>query len=197
MVGMKNNQIYIGAAVLVAIVLGIVIWGSDGGGTVDETSETSTSTRETSQSTGATQNPRPTPVSGGTNVSSPVVSPTPPQVVAPVIPEAADLEGSIFIMTSYNGAALPSGERYILSFDNGYLSINLCNSISGRYIYDGNIIKADNLVSTKKFCSSPANVMEIETNFTSMLNHGALIYQSGNVITLVRTGVATMTFTGF
>lgn len=200
MMGMKNNQIYIAVGIIVVILV-LAIWSNkssvEAPSKIDETSTSTPATIQGSNNSSTSMSPKPvsTPTSAG--ASSPVTTSQTTEVSAPNVLPVAELDGSFFRMTSYNGLALPSDERYILSFDNGYLSVNFCNSMSGWYVYDGNTIKANNLASTQKFCSTPSNLMEIETNFVSMLNHGALIYQTGNTITIVRTGVATMTFVSF
>ncbi len=197
----RKNQNYFIAGLILIIIIGFTFWGRDEEGPVEEgrdetTEETSSSPASTGNTFNSTNSasPRPTaPV--GTSPSQSVGTPSQPQ--APSLSIPPKLDGTFFRMASYNGAPLAASDRYILSFDNGYLSVNFCNSMSGLYVYDGKTLTANNLVGTKKFCSTPSNIMDIETTFITMLNFGALMYESGDTITLVRSGVGTMTFTKF
>ncbi len=108
----------------------------------------------------------------------------------------ASLKGSIYRLKSYNGADVPSDAKYTLSFDDSSLSAKFCNSMSGLFVLDGGKITASNLVSTKMFCTTPLGIMDIETQFGSILNFGANIYQSGNDI-VISSKDNVFVFTGF
>ncbi len=153
---------------------------------------TTTSTEKTSASSNTQKSPS---SPSKTSTSKPSQNITPDAV--PSIPTEAELAGSVFRLTSYNGVNVPTDAKYSLSFRDGYLSVNFCNNISGRYILDGNSVKADNLLSTLMYCSSPENIMEIESAFVSMLNYGAIIYKSDNKIILSYSKGTVMVFAEF
>jgi len=199
---MKTNNIYISVTVAVAvIILGFVLFSNreKTDEANDETALVATSTPTDTQSTNNTKNTSPArtpaPSSNTTNVSKPVE--TPAQEPVPSIPSLSDLNGSIFRLTSYNGNVIPSESRYILSFEEGSLSAKFCNNLSGNFVLDGSLIKASNLNSTKMYCASPANLMEIETEFASILNSGSTLQQSGNTIILSHLKGVVMVFKGF
>jgi len=192
MQNIKTNHIYIAIAVVVVIILGFVFWGGDEAQEVeDQIVDTSTSTPTSTQTTN-----RPTS-SGSTRRPTPPPIETPIQEPVPSIPSASSLDGSIFRMTSYNGVALPTDSKYTLSFEDGILSAKFCNSVSGNFVLDGNLLKANNLIGTMMYCATPTNLMEIESTFVSMLNFGAILYQTGNKIILSYSKGTVMVFTGF
>jgi|SRR3989344_1144862 len=197
---MKTDQIYIIVVAIVVIILGFVLWNKDETREVDDqiigaSTSTPTDTQNTNRSSGTGGAQKPAPSLSNTNTSKPIETPT--QEPVPSIPSVSDLYGSIFRMTSYNGNAIPTDSKYALSFENGSLSAKFCNSISGNFVLDGNLIKANNLISTKMYCATPSNLMEIESAFVSMLNFGATIYQSGNKIIMSHSKGTVMVFTGF
>lgn len=190
---MKTNHIYIIVAVVV-IILGFVLWN------IDETKEVDD---EIIGASTTTPTPSPSPTPRRTSTPSPSSkpglnpSPIPTQEPVPSIPSVSSLNGSIFKMISYNGSATPADSKYTLSFEDGSLSAKFCNSISGNFVLDGNLIKVSNLISTKMYCAIPSNLMEMESAFVSMLNFGATIYQSGNKLILSYSKGTVMVFTGF
>jgi heat shock protein HslJ len=138
--------------------------------------------------------PKPTNTSGNNAVS---VKPKPESGVdLPKFITVASLKGSIYRLKSYNGTPVPSDARYTLSFEENSLSAKFCNSINGPFVLDGGKITANNLISTKMFCTTPAGVMDLETQFGSILNFGANIYQSGNDI-VISSKDSVFVFTGF
>lgn len=196
---MKTNYVYIIVAIVV-IIFGLVFWNRDETREVDNqivgvSTSTPTNTQNANHTSGMSGAQRPAPSPSNTNTSKLVETPT--QGPVPSIPSASSLNGSVFRMTSYNGSATPADSKYTLSFEEGSLSARFCNSISGNFVLDGNLIKASNLISTKMYCASPANLMEIENAFASMLNFGAMIYQSGNTIILSSSKGTVMVFAGF
>lgn len=117
-------------------------------------------------------------------------------VVMPKFITVSNLEGSIYRLKSYNGSPVSNDSRYTLSFEKGSLNTKFCNNINGPFVLDGGKITANNLVSTKMFCTTPTGVMDMETKFISILNFGAGIYQSGNDI-VISSKDAAFIFTGF
>ena len=195
MVNMKTNQIYIVVAIII-VILGIVFF------TRGETPETGSETNATSTSnTVSTQNTSNS--SAKTNTSAPVNTNTSigggtqTQTSIPSIPTRASLSGSVFKLTAYNGTAMASNSKYTLSFEDGKVNAKFCNTMSGDFVLDGSLIKVPNMISTKMFCSSPANIIEIENEFTSILGAGAMIYQTGNTVVISHSKGTVMVFTGF
>lgn len=203
---MKTNYIYIGVVVLI-IILGLLLFG---GVNTDKIVEMATTT--------------PTNTNGQTVISPPNLAVQPPSAPSkpsqqyqtpnsgstpstdsgqagsqskPTIPTASYLNGRIFKLVSYNGSPIPVGTTYTIAFDNGRLNAKFCNSMSGNFVLDGGLIKVSNLASTLMYCSTPSNLMDIETLFGSMLGYGALIYQSENQIVLSRSPGGVLVFQGF
>lgn len=200
---MKANYLYIATAVIL-IILVFIFWGGEknreadkevDNQTVDVSTSTSVSTQNINRPTGTGSVQKPAFSPSKTNTSKPVETST--QEPVPSIPSISNLNGSIFRMTSYNGTAIPADSKYTLSFENGSLSAKFCNSISGNFVLDGSLIKASNLMGTQMYCAIPSNLMEIESDFASMLNFGGTIYQSGNKIILSYSQGIVMVFTGF
>ncbi len=189
---------YIVVAIIVVIILGLIFFYKDG--TKNEIITESTSTPAntvTKQTKDSDSTQKTTAVQSNVNTtkSAPVQSPVEKSI--PSIPTASDLNGSIFKMTSYKGNPVPLDSKYLLSFENGSLNAKFCNSMSGNFVLDGSLIKASNLLSTMMYCSMPSNLMEIESAFTSMLNFGAQIYQTGNTLLLSNSTGTVIVFTEF
>ncbi|OHA88899.1 MAG: hypothetical protein A3C70_02030 [Candidatus Zambryskibacteria bacterium RIFCSPHIGHO2_02_FULL_43_14] len=204
---MKTNHVYIITAIVV-VILGLIFLNRDETRENDDqlisiSTSTPTNTQNINKSgdVGSAQksvsSQSNTKISKPVETSTPTPTPTPAPEPVPSIPSASNLNGSIFRMTSYNGNAIPLDSRYILSFEEGALSAKFCNSMSGNFVLDGNLLKVSNLASTMMYCATPSNLMEIESAFVSMLNFGAIIYQSGNQIILSYSKGTVMVFTGF
>ena len=199
---MRGKESYIWAATVV-IVIALIIFGfsrraGDEGSLIEDEREvdtvSATTTAPTSQTPStrgpATPNPLiPTQASPESQTSS---NPSGAEVSTSV----KNLDGSIYKLVTYNGASLSSNDKFFISFDADTLTAKFCNNISGYFILDGNLLKATNLVGTKMYCFTPANLMDIETAFISMLNMGATVYEKGSTITLSRSQGAVMVFEG-
>lgn len=107
-----------------------------------------------------------------------------------------NLNGSTFRLASYNGAEIPAGQNYLLSFNDGRLGIKFCNSMGGDYSLSRGTIKGQ-LVSTMMFCSEPANVMTYESTFGKILGEGAKFTQSGSRLTIKGNAGETFVFNVF
>jgi heat shock protein HslJ len=189
---MKTNYIYIAGIIVIAI-LGFILWNKgDSVEMVDDITNTATTTTTTTNTSTATKKP-----ATSATASKPQASVNVTVKPATKIPSNISLSGSIFRLTSYNGVSIPLEAKYTVYFENGSLSAKFCNSLSGEYVLDGTSIKVANLISTKMYCSTPSNLMEIESAFGSMLNFGAKLVQNGNTLTLSDPKGVTMVFTGF
>lgn len=193
MANMKTNHTYIVAG-FVIVILGVIFWS---GGSKPEVVEETENTATTTQTTTETNKNKPAGITVVAKKPAPEPTPTVKPEAIPSIPTESDLNGEIFRMISYNGTEVSSDVKYLLSFKDESLSINFCNTINGRYLLDSNSIKADNLLSTKMYCSSPTGIMEMESAFISMLNYGAIIYKSDNKIILSYAKGTVMVFEGF
>ena len=196
---MKTNYIYALAVIVIIIIGGFLYFNKN------KVQEINNDNNNPAQST--TTSPLNTSKTNKPSVNKPSTSnpntgsiPS-GQGQAPVqnIPTAASLNGLIFRMTTYNGTTLSQDIRYTMTFDNGKLSAKLCNSMSGNFVLDGSLLKVSNFLSTLMACTTPSNAMKIESDFVSMLNSGATIYnyKTGNSIILSHPNGTVMAFTGF
>lgn len=202
---MKTNYvIYIGLAIVIAA-FGFLLWYSSDNiesERTDEPAAVETETQTEAQSAGQTASKNDTlkpaaPSKTPASANPPIVksTETPIQPIS-TIPTTDNLNGAIFRLASYNGKPVESEAKHTVSFDGQSIGAKFCNHIGGNYVLDDGVIKADNLVSTQMYCTSPENIMDIETSFISMLNSGAQISYTESM--LILSGSETiMMFTGF
>lgn len=197
---MNKKYISIGVVVLV-IVLGIVFIGQGRGDEKTLTTENvgnpeNTENKEVNKGTQTTTSRSKTTTTSTTKTTNTQTTATVPQKPASIIPTPDQLNGAIFELKSYNGVQIDPNSRHTVSFDKERLTAKFCNSFSGNYILDDGIIKVDNLIGTKMYCSSPSNLMDIETSFNSMLNFGGEISYTDNIL-ILSDEKTIMMFTGF
>ncbi len=194
---MKSKEIYVLVGLLV-LLIAFVWWGSTRGtGTevVVDTNQEETSTTTPTQTT-STQNKKPSAAvtQSPTSVNPTVVTEKP----VPVVPTSKSLAGSTFLLTTYNGTALPKDSKYTLTFTENNFTLKICNTLSSTYYIDGNVIKAPNVVSTKMYCGFPSDIMKIESDASLMFNSSdATIYRSGSTLILSSAQGVVMSFEGF
>lgn len=124
-----------------------------------------------------------------------IETPDPAPAPAPVPPNpAAVLDGKSFRLTSFNGVIVSEDANYTLSFEDGRIGAKFCNSMGGEYTLSNGFIRASEMVSTLMYCSSPENLMGLETFFNSLLNRGAAYSFVGPNLVLA-DDKNTMTFT--
>lgn len=109
-------------------------------------------------------------------------------------PTALSLNNTTFRLSSFNGTVLPLSQNYFVSFESGTVNAKFCNGMGGSYTLTGNKLTA-NLMGTLMYCSSPDNIMTIESTFGSILGTGATILQEGTTMTLTGTKGEKMVFT--
>lgn len=102
------------------------------------------------------------------------------------------INNTAYRLVSYNGESIPDSVDYTLSFKDGVVNAKFCNAMSGQYSLDGHTIKAA-MVSTLMYCQSPANLMDIETSFSS-IGSGVTINQDGVKLTLTTPTNDTLVF---
>lgn len=192
---MKSKEIYALVAVVVLIII-IALWGSNGSKVEEDAQVTDTNAGQTSNTPAAKPAAKPSaPATKPASSVNPVVTSEKP---TPVVPTAQSLNGSAYRLVSYKGTALPSDSKFSLVFTNTDFSLKLCNNMSSSYYITNGVIKANNLVSTQMYCSSPANIMQIESDASLMLNSGlTTIYKSGSSLILSHSSGITLGFEGF
>jgi heat shock protein HslJ len=198
---MKSNEIYTLVGILV-LIAAFVWWGFRGEETQEvigeETKqEETTNTNPTPKpSTSSAQTPKPSsPATQSQSSVNPTVVPEKP---VPVTPTSKSLAGSTFRLTTYKGSPVPADSKFTLTFTENNFSLKLCNTLSSRYYIDGNFLKADNVVSTLMYCSSPSNIMQIESDASFMLNSGVTtIYKSGSTLIFSHPQGIVLSFEGF
>ncbi|MEK7552070.1 MAG: META domain-containing protein [Patescibacteria group bacterium] len=103
---------------------------------------------------------------------------------APNDPNTVKLDDSTFRLTSFNDVKLPASQSYSLTFKDGEITTRFCNAVSGPYTIKSDVMQAE-LISTDMACSEPANIMEIEYAFGSILQNGAKFSLNGSTLTLI------------
>ena len=189
---MESKQTYALVGVLV-LIAAFVWWGSSKDMVGDVTTDINQQeAANTSPVTGAKKPAATTKVP--TSVNPTVV----PEKPVPTVVTAKSLAGSTFKLTTYNGTPVSSETKFTLSFTENNFSFNLCNTLSSSYYVDNGTLKANNIVSTAMYCSSPSNVMRIESDMSLMLNSGAArIYKSGSTLIVSHGSGITAAFEGF
>lgn len=99
------------------------------------------------------------------------------------------LSTSPYKLLTFNGDFLPLSTSIRVTFSNatgnGTVNANLCNSMTGSYARNGNVITA-NMVGTQMACVGMT--MNAETAFASMMAAGATISMEGSNLVLSRGG---------
>jgi len=114
---------------------------------------------------------------------------TPAATLPPV-----ELDGLAFVSESVEGQDLVDGSSISISFADGNLAANAgCNSLSGGYTIDGDILVVDQLAQTAMACEEA--LMDQETWFSELLTANPTIALDGDTLTLSGDGT-TVTFTG-
>jgi heat shock protein HslJ len=190
---MKSKEIYalVGVLILLAVFVG---WRATTETAMESTEDDK---QEEARGSATTQNSRP---SSSVTKSQASVNPTViTEKPTPTVPTAQSLAGSSFRLTTYNGTALPSDSKYTLTFTETTFNLKLCNNMSSTYYITNNMLKASNVISTLMYCSSPTNIMKIESDASLMLNSGnTTIYRSGSTLILSQAAQGiVMAFEGF
>jgi heat shock protein HslJ len=113
-----------------------------------------------------------------------------------IAPGSVNLNGSTFRLFSFDGARIPQGTNYTLTFTDKTLGAKFCNGMGGDYTLKDGIIKAQ-LVGTLMFCSEPADLMNFETTFGRILNEGAGFILQGSTLTITGSKGEKMVFAVF
>jgi len=192
---MKNKEMYVSVGVLILLVI-VGWWGfsRDTTGGLENNQQATTTTPTTQTPTTPVKKPSSTSkVPGSVN---PTITPTTP---VPSIPTTKSLVGSPFRLTSYNGKPLPLDSKLTLTFTETTFTLKLCNTFSSYYFIDhNNRFAATNVTSTTMYCSSPTDIMKMESDLSMMLNSGqTVIYRSGSTLILSHASGITFAYEGF
>lgn len=102
-------------------------------------------------------------------------------------PSGLLLEGRTFLSTGIDGRSLVAGPVVRISFQDGRVSASAgCNTMSGPYHIDGNVLVAGQLATTEMGCEP--QLMAQDTWVGDLLD-GATIALDGNTLTLTKAGV--------
>lgn len=126
----------------------------------------------------------------GTGVSGGSEQGAPPAATLPSVP----LVGTSFRLVSFGDATIPAGTNYTVTFAEDQLSAKFCNTMSGAYTMEHEIVRAPQMISTLMACSGPADPMRIESAFGQMVAEGAAVLLVGTTLTLADTEGTAMTF---
>ncbi len=94
------------------------------------------------------------------------------------------ISGNTYRLASFNGTLVANDQNYTATFKDGKLSAKFCNTLGGDYSLKDGTIKAQ-LTSTMMYCSTPSNLMTIESTFGKVTSEGGTIkIDSTNTLTL-------------
>lgn len=88
-----------------------------------------------------------------------------------------NLQGSKFRLVSFNQKAVEG--NYPLAFVEEGISMRYCNQMFGSYTLSGGVIQG-NLSSTRMYCESPTEIMNLEDAFGQAMTDGAVLSQDGS-----------------
>lgn len=92
------------------------------------------------------------------------------------------LNGNHYKLVSYNKNLYTKTNPPVISFQNGMMSAQFCNNMSGSYELKNNTLKSKNLTSTLMACGG--NLGNLENTFTRALSEGFRVKTSGEYLTL-------------
>jgi heat shock protein HslJ len=171
----KNMKTWwmIGGAAVLIIILALIINGQSA-------SSGATPLPEATNPTPTASNPAtPSNSTGGTvKVTAPVNTVT--------ISKYA-LDGKRFRIGQYDNNVVPTGENYLVSFDNGELSAKICNTITGPYTETTGTLTA-RLMKTQVGCSDPADINAVEQIFGNVFTQVVAYTLSAGTLSLSGDG---------
>lgn len=187
---MKSKEIYTLVGLL-AVIGAVAWWGSASRGTEQAAEEPKQAEAAPAQAKKPSASVPNTP-STSVNPSVPAAKPTPTMVTA------QSLNGSVFRLATYNGEPVPADTKFTLTFTNTDFAWKLCNTLSSSYYIDQTNFKANNVVTTQMYCTSPAGIMNMESDASLLLNSGGTtIYRSGSTLILSNPKGIVFAFEGF
>ena len=109
-----------------------------------------------------------------------------PRSSGPSAPSAG-LDGRTFLSAGITGATLGAGSRVRLAFSDGTISAQAgCNSMSGAYRIEGDVLRVGMMATTEMACQEP---LMAQDQWLANLLDGATIALDGNSLTLAKGGV--------
>lgn len=190
---LKNQFGPVAIAVAILLIAAYVFFGSGPASDTAVTEESAETAMEEETETPAA------PAQTAPKATAPkATAPTPKPAPTPA-PAQGGLNGSTFRLTSFNGAVIPSGEYYTVTFsagnptfEDGHITAKICNTLKAPYRLKSGVISA-NLAGNRAFCGEPKNIMELEAALTVLFGSSRMTTQA-NGFTL-SDNVKTMVFT--
>ncbi len=105
---------------------------------------------------------------------------------------SAQIDGQSYTLVAHNDTEIPRSGNHQLLFEDGRVSLRLCNTPSGEYTVTGDRVQGM-LISTLMYCEDPAYLMSAEIAFGEMLDAGATVSWEGETLVL-KQGEHTMKF---
>lgn len=185
-----QNQFGLVALAIVVLIAAFMFFGSDirdEGIVVELEEETAVVENAGKQAPAATTQAKPKPTAAK------------PAATAPAsVPSVTGLNGSTFRLTSYNGAVIPSGQSYSVTFkagsgtfEDGFVTAKFCNTLTAPYEITNGVISA-NLSGNRAYCGEPKDIMDLEGAVSRLLGSSRMTLQ-GNSLTLT-DNVTTLVF---
>jgi heat shock protein HslJ len=95
------------------------------------------------------------------------------------------LEGTAWVLTSYNDSLPIDGTQTTIQFEDGEVSGSAgCNHYGGSYQIKGDTIRFEGLYSTEMACMDPPGVMEQEQAYLDLLRSSERIEMSDDLLTI-------------
>lgn len=108
---------------------------------------------------------------------------------------ADPLNGTKWILTSYNGTPPLAGTTVTITFEDGRVTGSSgCNSYGGSYKLDGTKIRISALVSTLMACTGPAGVMDQESLFLNALSSAQAFQLNSGQLQITTSDGKTLNF---
>ena len=114
-----------------------------------------------------------------------------PTNTAPAPTDVTSIPNGTFALSTINGSSTPSGANYTVSFTDGQIQAQFCNSMKGPYTLTDGTVTA-HLAATLKFCVAPAGVMDAESVFGKVLASGAHVSLANGMLTLSNASTTLM-----
>jgi heat shock protein HslJ len=102
-----------------------------------------------------------------------------------------DVDGREFVSTEVEGHQLVEGSTIRLTFQDGNVSANAgCNTMSGGYTFEGDVLRVELLATTEMACPDP--LMDQDAFVSGLLTSGPTVTVDGDTLTLT-SGEETIT----
>lgn len=110
--------------------------------------------------------------------------------------DSVNLDGTSWVLSSYNGSSPISGTEPTLRFEGEQASGNgSCNSFGGGYVVDGSSLTFSDLFRTEMYCMNPEGIMDQENVFLQMLGNAQSFSLEGSSLTILTAAGEELVFT--